>query len=300
MLGPGIFYKTRSKRALAYERYRLDGKSVVCERVTPNARSPASPQVKPLQSWTVDEFVLADVPARPPRRRFRNSCGRDTSPSGGKPRTAARLANPKALTQSSPCADCFSFVTPRLASIGRSDYERTLTDARRKDARRVAAALAARRLLPDVLVHSGAARAKETAEIFAAAWRGEVELARGIRLYDASLATLSTALARFGQAHKRVGLVGHNPGLGELAVALTGSGARAGSAPPRRKYPTGAVAVLDFSVRAGRRSSAIRGCWRSTLTPAELERRGLTRAEAADRADASADAHCPNRRAPPK
>ena len=62
MLGPGIFYKTRSKRALAYERYRLDGESVVCERVTPNARSPASPQVKPLQSWTVDEFALANVP----------------------------------------------------------------------------------------------------------------------------------------------------------------------------------------------------------------------------------------------
>jgi hypothetical protein len=61
-LGPGIFYKTRSKRALAYERYRLDGESVVCERITPNARSPGAPQVKPLQSWTVDEFVASDVP----------------------------------------------------------------------------------------------------------------------------------------------------------------------------------------------------------------------------------------------
>jgi hypothetical protein len=61
-LGPGIFYKSRSKRALAYERYRLDGESVVCERVTPNARSPGSPQVKLLQSWTIDEFVAANVP----------------------------------------------------------------------------------------------------------------------------------------------------------------------------------------------------------------------------------------------
>ena len=61
-LGPGIFYKTRSKRALSYERYRLDGESVVCERVTPNARSPGAPQVKRLQSWTVDEFTAANVP----------------------------------------------------------------------------------------------------------------------------------------------------------------------------------------------------------------------------------------------
>ena len=61
-LGPGIFYKTRSPRALAYERYRLDHESVVCERVTPNARSPGAPHVKLLQSWTIDEFVAANVP----------------------------------------------------------------------------------------------------------------------------------------------------------------------------------------------------------------------------------------------
>jgi hypothetical protein len=61
-LGPGIFYKTRSKRALSYERYRLDGESVVCERVTPNARSAGAPHVKLLQSWTVDEFIAANVP----------------------------------------------------------------------------------------------------------------------------------------------------------------------------------------------------------------------------------------------
>ena len=53
-------------------------------------------------------------------------------------------------------------------SVGRDDYERRLTDRGRADARRVAAALAARKMLPDLLVHSGAARAKETAEIFAA------------------------------------------------------------------------------------------------------------------------------------
>jgi hypothetical protein len=61
-LGPGIFYKTRSSRARPYEQYRLNGESVVCERVTPNARSPGAAQVKPLQSWTVDEFTTANVP----------------------------------------------------------------------------------------------------------------------------------------------------------------------------------------------------------------------------------------------
>jgi hypothetical protein len=63
-LGPDIFFKARSSRARPYGQYRLSGESVIVERVTPNARSPgAAPQVKPLQSWTVDEFTAANVPA---------------------------------------------------------------------------------------------------------------------------------------------------------------------------------------------------------------------------------------------
>ena len=41
-LGPGIFFKARSSRARPYEQYRLNGETVVCERVTPNARSPGA------------------------------------------------------------------------------------------------------------------------------------------------------------------------------------------------------------------------------------------------------------------
>jgi hypothetical protein len=62
-LGPGIFFKSRSSRARPYEQYRLDGETIVCERVTPNARSPSALQIKRLQSWTVDEFTAANVPA---------------------------------------------------------------------------------------------------------------------------------------------------------------------------------------------------------------------------------------------
>jgi hypothetical protein len=61
-LGPGIFFKARSSRARPYEQYRLDGESVVCERITPNPRSSGAPHVKPLQTWTVAEFTEANVP----------------------------------------------------------------------------------------------------------------------------------------------------------------------------------------------------------------------------------------------
>ena len=155
-------------------------------------------------------------------------------------------------------------------SIGRSDYARTLTDRGRADARLVAAALAGRRVLPDVLVHSGAARAKETAEIFARAWPRGVELHEDPALYDATENTLFAHARALSNAHGRIGLVGHNPGLGELAVALTGSGAQPQLRHLAAKYPTGAVAVLDFSVRRWEdveRNSAMLALY---LTPAEL------------------------------
>ena len=156
-------------------------------------------------------------------------------------------------------------------SIGSSDYERTLTDRGRKDARRVAAALAGRRVLPDVLVHSGAARAKETAEILAGAWPRGVELHEDPALYDASELMLFARARALSNVHARVGLVGHNPGLGELAVALTGSGAQPELRHLAAKYPTGAVAVLDFSVPRWEdveRNGAMLALY---LTPAELE-----------------------------
>jgi phosphohistidine phosphatase len=157
------------------------------------------------------------------------------------------------------------------ASVGRDDYERRLTDRGRADAKRIAAALAARRMLPNILVHSGAARAKETAEILAAEWPRRLELLEEAGLYDATETVLLALTRALPDARQRVGLVGHNPGLGELATALTGSGVEPG---PRRlaaKYPTGAVAVLDFSIRRWvdvKRNSAMLALY---LTPAEVE-----------------------------
>ena len=156
-------------------------------------------------------------------------------------------------------------------SVGRDDYARKLTERGRADARRVAKALAARHFLPDVLIHSGAARAKQTAEIFAAEWRSKVELEQDTHLYDASLATLLDRTRALRDGHKRVGLVGHNPGLGELATALNGSGAEPERHRLAAKYPTGAVAVLDFSIQHWEQVERNSGMLALYLTPTELE-----------------------------
>jgi phosphohistidine phosphatase len=156
-------------------------------------------------------------------------------------------------------------------AVGQEDYDRALTGRGRDDARRVALELAARKMLPDVLIHSGAARAKQTAEIFAAQWRPEVELLEERGLYDASPEKLFAAARALPDSRVRVAFVGHNPGLAELAVSLTGSGAHPEMRRMAAKYPTGAVAALDFRVRHWREVERNAGLLALFLTPAELE-----------------------------
>jgi len=184
----------------------------------------------------------------------------------------AALAKPRTLAQSSSMLRLFLIRHAKAEPhVGRGDYERRLTGRGRDDARRVAQALAARRTLPELLIHSGAARAKETAEILAAAWRGKVELQEDRALYEASLATLIDRTRALRREHERVGLVAHNPGLGELAATLTGSGAKTDLRRLAAKYPTGAVVVLDFSVQRWEEVESNSGKLALYLTPAELE-----------------------------
>ncbi|HKN29172.1 MAG TPA: histidine phosphatase family protein [Roseiarcus sp.] len=156
-------------------------------------------------------------------------------------------------------------------SMGRDDYERALTDRGRDDARRVAEVLAARDLLPDILIHSGALRTKQTAEIFASEWPRRVQLQEELALYDATQSMLFARARALSDAHASVGFVGHNPGIGELAVSLAGFGADPELRRMAAKYPTSAVAALDFSVEAWddiERKTALLALF---VTPSELE-----------------------------
>lgn len=156
-------------------------------------------------------------------------------------------------------------------SMGRDDYERALTDRGRGDARRVAEFLETKGLVPDVLVHSGALRARQTAETFSSTWRRRIGLAEEPGLYDATEGMLLARVRGLDNGRPNVGLVGHNPGLGELAVALAGSGAFPDLRRMAAKFPTCAVAVLEFPVESWNdveRGGALLALF---ATPAELD-----------------------------
>ncbi len=98
---------------------------------------------------------------------------------------------------------------------------RELTDPGKRDIQRIGVHLQAKGWLPDVAVASPATRTQVTAEkALKAGGRGADGLATDRRIYDASLHTLLQVLAGFAEGPGRVMLVGHNPGLSELATFL--------------------------------------------------------------------------------
>lgn len=157
------------------------------------------------------------------------------------------------------------------SAIGQDDYERALTNRGRDDARRIASALAGRERLPEVLVHSGALRTLQTAEIFAAQWPRRVDLQEEIALYDASQAMLFNRARALSDSVETVGFVGHNPGIGELAAKLAGHGDYPELRRLSAKYPTCAVAVIDFEIDAWRALDRKGGALALFVTPAEIE-----------------------------
>jgi phosphohistidine phosphatase len=156
-------------------------------------------------------------------------------------------------------------------AVGQDDFERALTDRGRSDARRIAAVLGARDMLPEALIHSGALRAMQTAEILAAQWPRRVELREELGLYDASQSMLFARTRALSNQVESVALVGHNPGVGDLAAALAGDGANPELRRMAAKFPTGSVAVIDFEISAWSDVDRKGGRLALFLTPAEIE-----------------------------
>lgn len=129
------------------------------------------------------------------------------------------------------------------------DHDRPLNDRGRRDAPRMGRLLAAEGLVPDLVVCSTAVRARQTLEGLAAGGGlGEAAVVHEASLYLASPGTiLAVARAAVGDAGaagdaggepERVLLIGHNPGMEELASRLAGRFVR---------FPTATLAVCDLA-----------------------------------------------------
>jgi len=128
-----------------------------------------------------------------------------------------------------------------------ADFERSLAPRGLKAAPRIGRELAARDWLPERALVSPAVRTRQTWELVAAQLPGQPPAEFPETLYDASAEELFAAVSRVPETVGTLLVLGHNPGLQDLAQALAGdkSDARA-LARLREKFPTAALARFVF------------------------------------------------------
>src|ERR1700709_620626 len=141
--------------------------------------------------------------------------------------------------------------TENDAPSGR-DQDRRLAARGRSDAAEIGGWIGRHPPFPGLVLVSPAIRAHQTWEI---AWEAmkdlvpepEVELVPD--LYGADPAQLLQAIPDASSADpKRLMLVGHNPGMHELALALAGGGDATGRKALADNLPTSGLAVFDFAI----------------------------------------------------
>ncbi|MDQ0746933.1 phosphohistidine phosphatase [Streptomyces africanus] len=127
-----------------------------------------------------------------------------------------------------------------------TDHERPLAPRGRRDAPAAGQALAEADCLPDLALCSTAVRARRTWELAAAEWGTPPPVRFDRRLYAASPAGLLAVVHEVSAEVETLLLIGHNPGLEELVLALAGDGPDDTLERVRTKFPTSAVAVLSW------------------------------------------------------
>lgn len=138
------------------------------------------------------------------------------------------------------------------------DHERPLARRGLRDAPAAGRWLRQAACVPDQVLCSTARRARQTWQLAEAALGGNPPVAFEHGIYDASAAGLLDVIRHAPSVARTVLVVGHEPALQQLALALAGAvadagGASAGVLPAggldrmRAKFPTAAIAVLEFS-----------------------------------------------------
>jgi phosphohistidine phosphatase len=97
-------------------------------------------------------------------------------------------------------------------------------------------------LVPDLVLCSSARRTRETFERLGL---GAVEIAFEDELYGAPGDALLARVRSVPEPVEDVLLIGHNPGVQDLAMALAGPDLGEGAVRLREKFPTGALAVFE-------------------------------------------------------
>lgn len=131
---------------------------------------------------------------------------------------------------------------------GTKDLARVLIDRGRKDAAKIGAYMAAHALIPERVILSPAARTQETWKYAAAAFHPAPAAMSAERVYDATPHCLLGVIKDTPAGVHTLLLIGHNPGLHELALMLVAAGDVDARERLREKLPTSGLVIIDFAL----------------------------------------------------
>ncbi|MBB4186821.1 phosphohistidine phosphatase [Sinorhizobium terangae] len=131
---------------------------------------------------------------------------------------------------------------------GVADHRRPLAGRGRKAAPAIGAFMARQELIPDLALVSTARRAQETWELVANELPQKVETRDAVAIYEVTAKAMIDVIREVEPSVEKLMLVGHNPGMVELALLLVGGGDEVALARLRDKFPTAALAVMDFTI----------------------------------------------------
>jgi phosphohistidine phosphatase len=151
------------------------------------------------------------------------------------------------------------------------DFRRPLAPRGRKAAARMGRFMDKKGLTPDRVLCSGAVRATETWELVSEGLSRSPPTEIRNDLYHASPGALLRLIRSLPDEEYSVLLIGHNPTFESLAHHLAGSGDPAALRDLASKYPTAALAILDFRIQRWRELEAGEGDLRDFVRPKALK-----------------------------
>lgn len=160
------------------------------------------------------------------------------------------------------------------ASPGMEDHDRELMPRGRADAPKLGRHIRDAHFTPDLILSSTSQRTTETVELVTAEWPGRHRIDYLEALYLAEPELILSIVRLGADTVKSIMVVGHNPGLEQLATALAREPVKRKERDRfdliEEKFPTAALAVLDFDVTRWRDLAPGQGALKDFVRPRDL------------------------------
>jgi len=131
---------------------------------------------------------------------------------------------------------------------GAADHDRTLNARGRAAATLMGQYIARERLLPSAILCSSAERTRETCDRVTKEFSRTVPVHFERRLYEASPDRIIELISGTPNDETALMVIGHNPGMQLAALSLITEGNTKMRAKLAEKFPTAALAIIDFAI----------------------------------------------------